>query len=242
MFDLLSLQRWDLAQSEMLSSITTTQYQEQIQVPSTSSTMVSESFHENEIEQSAYLSPPNPNFIPPDTSFEQLLLNFMKESETNIKTTRRKITEGCTVITSDEAIAIMKEKQNLKKKTNKNVSKVIKNVKIPKKKIIKKMEICSEDSNTDDNENNVSFEEPYKIGDFVIIKYEEEYFPGVVNDTNTTSALVSVMAMSGSNWNWPTEDDELWYPYEDIIELIRPPKFSKSNCAILVPEMAKYRN
>lgn len=40
--------------------------------------------------------------------------------------------------------------------------------------------------------------ELYKIGDFVIVQYEREYFPGVVNNTNLTSALVSVMTMNGS--------------------------------------------
>lgn len=48
--------------------------------------------------------------------------------------------------------------------------------------------------NTDDDE----LEELYKIGDFVIVHYEGEYYPGIVNDTNQTSTLVSVMTMSGS--------------------------------------------
>lgn len=66
----------------------------------------------------------------------------------------------------------------------------------------------------DDNPDNISNEDLYKIGDFVIVKYEGEYFPGIINDTNIGTALVSVMTMSGPvNWKWPEADDELWYPY-----------------------------
>lgn len=84
-------------------------------------------------------------------------------------------------------------------------------------------------------------EELYKIGDFVIVQYEGEYFPGVVNDTNLTSALVSVMTMSGSGWKWPNEDDEIWYKFNDVMQLIKPPEVSNSRGICLVPEISKYR-
>jgi hypothetical protein len=60
-----------------------------------------------------------------------------------------------------------------------------------------------------DRNGNHDIEDEYNIGDFVIVKYEEEYFPGVINDTNPTSALVSVMIMSGSGWKWSDVDDEI---------------------------------
>lgn len=48
--------------------------------------------------------------------------------------------------------------------------------KLPKMKIIKKKDKVLEDSDSDEdtNQNEVNFEEPYKIGDFVIVIYEGE--------------------------------------------------------------------
>lgn len=48
----------------------------------------------------------------------------MKETESLKKSNQRKITQACTVITSDEAITTMKNKHpNMKKIDNKNISK-----------------------------------------------------------------------------------------------------------------------
>lgn len=48
--------------------------------------------------------------------------------------------------------------------------------KLPKMKIIKKKDKVLEDSDSDEDtyQNEVNFEEPYKIGDFVIVIYEGE--------------------------------------------------------------------
>lgn len=32
------------------------------------------------------------------------------------------------------------------------------------------------------------------------------------------------MVMSGGNWKWPVQDDICWYPHNDVIEGIKPPK------------------
>lgn len=84
-------------------------------------------------------------------------------------------------------------------------------------------------------------EDEYNIGDFVIVKYEDEFFPGVINDTSPTSTLVSVMSMSGSGWKWPDVEDEIWYTYENVIQLIKPPEVSNSRGICCVPEIQKYR-
>lgn len=74
---------------------------------------------------------------------------------------------------------------------------------------------------------------------FVIVMYEGEYFPGIINDTNSSPALVSAMTFSGIDWIWPKEEDEILYQYEDVMELIGPPKFL--NWSFSVPEISKYR-
>jgi len=78
--------------------------------------------------------------------------------------------------------------------------------------------------NDDDNSDESSVQnikDKYKKGDFAIVKYEGEFFPGVVNDTSQSSALVSVMVMSGSGWKWSTSKDEIWYKYDDVMQLIK---------------------
>jgi len=111
---------------------------------------------------------------------------------------------------------------------------------LPKKKCRKKIIFNYSSSDADPEEDNIidefkndntdddDLEELYKIGDFVIVHYEGEYFPGIVNDTNQTSALVSVMTMSGSGWKWPNDDDEIWYKFSDVMQLIKPPEVSNS--------------
>lgn len=59
--------------------------------------------------------------------------------------------------------------------------------------------------------------------------------------TNPDGALVSVMVMFGDGWNWPQEDDELWYSYNNIMQVIKPPVLSTADNMFLVKEITKYR-
>lgn len=49
------------------------------------------------------------------------------------------------------------------------------------------------------------------------------------------------MAMSGSGRKWPDVDDEIWYTYENVIQLIKPPEVSNSRGICCIPEIKKYR-
>lgn len=70
----------------------------------------------------------------------------------------------------------------------------------------------------------MSNEDLYKIKDFVIIKMKKN-FPGIIHNTNANIVLANVMKMSSSNkWKWPDTDDELWYVYDGIMEVIKLPK------------------
>ena len=80
-----------------------------------------------------------------------------------------------------------------------------------------------------------------KINDYVIVQYEEEFFPGLVLNTKGSAALFKVLLMSGSGWKWPRVEDKLWYNSADILEKISPPKYDSKQQIYKVEEIEKYR-
>ena len=53
----------------------------------------------------------------------------------------------------------------------------------------------------------------YKIDEFVIVKYDSLYFPGIIVSLNEGGAEVEVMTPSGPTyWKWPEKDDIITYP------------------------------
>ena len=55
------------------------------------------------------------------------------------------------------------------------------------------------------------------------MKYEGEYFPGLIEDTKLDEFQVKVMCMPGVNWKWPDKDDICWYKREDVVQIIKEP-------------------
>lgn len=49
-------------------------------------------------------------------------------------------------------------------------------------------------------------------GDFVIVTYEGDYYPGEVKSLKKNGAQVSCMMKSGQYWKWPSKPDLLLYP------------------------------
>ena len=63
-----------------------------------------------------------------------------------------------------------------------------------------------------------------KRGDFVIVKYDQKFFPGEILANYDESAEVKVMASSGPKfWKWPDRDDILMYQWKDVLKKIDPP-------------------
>ncbi|KAF5280141.1 hypothetical protein FQR65_LT15057 [Abscondita terminalis] len=80
------------------------------------------------------------------------------------------------------------------------------------------------------------------LNDYVIIMYDDEYFPGVVKQLETDRAFVTVMQLSGPDkWKRPLEPDALWYDFEDILEKINPPKEVNKRGSFTCPEILKYQ-
>lgn len=60
---------------------------------------------------------------------------------------------------------------------------------------------------------------------YVIVEYEEEYFPGMVKQRKCrpTKLEVSTMNMcagaNGLNWKWPEVEDKIWYFKSQVQEI-----------------------
>jgi len=62
-----------------------------------------------------------------------------------------------------------------------------------------------------------------KVDDYVVVKYDGKFYPGIVTLTKKSGAEVSVMVPSGTNWKWPKQVDQLFYYSHDIITVITEP-------------------
>lgn len=80
-----------------------------------------------------------------------------------------------------------------------------------------------------------------KINTYVIIKYEGEYFPGMIKNIDNNSYEISTMVLSrGNTFRWPDTPDQIWYNREAIMEKIQEPKTVNNRGFLKVPEMEKY--
>ena len=66
--------------------------------------------------------------------------------------------------------------------------------------------------------------EQLNVGEWVVVCYEGEKFPGEITSTSSENQDVEVRVMhkSGSGWKWPTRDDKIFYKVEDIECKIKP--------------------
>lgn len=93
-------------------------------------------------------------------------------------------------------------------------------------------------------------------GDFVIIKYSQDYFPGSyyyiacvidlkqfflilgkVEYVDDEGAEVLAMRKAGNVWKWPDPEDRLYYFREDILAKIAAPKPKNNRGLCSVPEI-----
>lgn len=78
------------------------------------------------------------------------------------------------------------------------------------------------------------------VGDYLIVQYEEKYYPGKLTAIKKNKFLVSVMVPSGTFWKWPEKKDEIYYEKGDIKEVIKEPVQKNARGAYLVPEIEKF--
>ncbi|KAJ8927601.1 hypothetical protein NQ314_019909 [Rhamnusium bicolor] len=84
------------------------------------------------------------------------------------------------------------------------------------------------------------FELSISVGSYVILKYEQQYFPGIVESIEGEEYEIRAMSPSGSNYfKWPNPPDQIWYKKTAIKEVIEAPKLIKRGC-YECPEISKY--
>lgn len=85
-------------------------------------------------------------------------------------------------------------------------------------------------------------EHPITVGSYVIAKYKQRYYPGIVLSIEDTEYELRAMTPVGTNYfKWPNPPDQIWYKKTDIKEAIEAPKLIKRDC-YECPEMCKYNS
>ncbi|KAI4804359.1 hypothetical protein KUCAC02_025989 [Chaenocephalus aceratus] len=66
---------------------------------------------------------------------------------------------------------------------------------------------------------------PDSIGQWYALKYDEDIYPGVIQEVMDTHVQVKCMHVAGVNrFFCPLREDVILYPFEDILRVIPPPK------------------
>ncbi|KAG5897669.1 hypothetical protein JTB14_011479 [Gonioctena quinquepunctata] len=74
-------------------------------------------------------------------------------------------------------------------------------------------------------------------GDYVILKHEQKYFPGLIEDTKSKSYYIKAMEQIGSHWKWPHHEYVIWYDFDKVISKIEPPRPINKRGFYEVPEI-----
>ena len=62
------------------------------------------------------------------------------------------------------------------------------------------------------------------IGQWCVVKYDDDFYPGSIVEVNETHAEVTCMHMVGKNrFYWPNREDTLWYLFDDVLRIIPQP-------------------
>ena len=61
-----------------------------------------------------------------------------------------------------------------------------------------------------------------EVAKYVIVMYEDEYFPGLVTEIVASDVKVKTMAPCLGGWSWP-KNDEIYYTMDNVIKRIEVP-------------------
>ncbi|KAG5880779.1 hypothetical protein JTB14_015288 [Gonioctena quinquepunctata] len=70
----------------------------------------------------------------------------------------------------------------------------------------------------------------YKVGDHVLITWNNDVYPGEILPLSDDGALVRCMKKGSKCWKWPTVKDEELYAWPDVLRIIKPPKLLSRGC------------
>ena len=65
-----------------------------------------------------------------------------------------------------------------------------------------------------------------QVGNFVIVQYDGEKYPGIITDVHpeTGDVHVSVLHKCRGGWHWPTPEDKTWYSLKNVLSSIDTPE------------------
>ena len=86
------------------------------------------------------------------------------------------------------------------------------------------VESKSESDSSDTETSSDTVQEEIQIGDWVLVYYGNETFPGEVTTIIVSDIEVNVMHKSGATfWKWPTQMDKIFYTRDNILKKLDPP-------------------
>lgn len=80
----------------------------------------------------------------------------------------------------------------------------------------------------------------FSMGSFVIVRYENAFYPAKILNTDQEQYYCCAMRKSGKNWKWPQPPDLLWYSRDDVMKQIDEPKAANARGACTVPDMDQF--
>lgn len=95
----------------------------------------------------------------------------------------------------------------------------------------------SDDTTESTIEKTSSDQLPLREGNFVLVRYNESTYPGLVVCIDGKEAEIDCMEKAGNHWKWPGRKDILRYPLEDILMKIKPPKAFNKRGFFVVDEI-----
>lgn len=66
------------------------------------------------------------------------------------------------------------------------------------------------------------------VDDWVVVKYDDVHFPGIVTKIENEDCKVAVMVKYGKLWKWPESKDEIYYTRNNIIRKVNPPSVANA--------------
>ena len=64
------------------------------------------------------------------------------------------------------------------------------------------------------------------VGDYVIVKYDEEIYPGELIAFGEYAKVRTMIKSGPKYWKWPTREDIVDYEFEKVVKIIKAPTLS----------------
>lgn len=93
--------------------------------------------------------------------------------------------------------------------------------------------------NSDEEENgsDIQDEPRFRVGDYVVVNFEGQMYPGRVTVARPEEYMVNAMARSGKLWKWPAKKDEILYSSNEVLYKINAPQEVKKSGLFEVKEI-----